>query len=438
MLPALSGCSALDGLFGKSTPAPMERLALQSDYLGSIVADDPQAVDIARRILSDGGAAADAATGLALTLSVTLPSRAGLDGGGVCLVRDAKTGQVDALDFVPTDVAGTAPVPHLVRAMAAIQARYGKLRWAQTVGPVEKLASLGIVVTGQLLADLAAAGIAAVGPGGQPLKVGDILPQRAVAETLGLLRTNGPNDLYTGQLAGQLVTSGMDGQQLAQYAPRWATPLDRPIGTEKLFFAPGYGGSLAVNAWDNLVKTKSDKPANDDARFALARQAIAGALAGPLDVARATTGFIVTDKDGGAVSCAIGMGKLFGTGAILEPLGIYAATPFDAETQAALAPLLSGSGRSNQFSGAVVGAGSTAAPADAATAAYIGLVDNRSIAIATAAPRSRGELDGAGLAAARVHGVVCGSGLPLHPETCLAARDSRGTGFSLNADKLAR
>ncbi len=89
--------------------------SITTTYYGAVAGDDAQAVDVGRRILINGGNAADAAAAMGLTLTVTLPSRAGLDGGGLCLVHEEGASSVEEIDFLPPPAPAnaTAQIPGL-------------------------------------------------------------------------------------------------------------------------------------------------------------------------------------------------------------------------------------------------------------------------------------------------------------------------------------
>src|SRR5260370_24715454 len=79
---ALAGCGG-SGVLPK-LDTPRIRLA------GYAIGDEPRAVKIAQDMLVQGGTVADAGVALALALTVTLPSRASLGGGGACLIRNGR------------------------------------------------------------------------------------------------------------------------------------------------------------------------------------------------------------------------------------------------------------------------------------------------------------------------------------------------------------
>ncbi|WP_460019424.1 gamma-glutamyltransferase [Magnetospira thiophila] len=243
-------------------------------YLGGVAADEPRAALVGRDVLSAGGSAADAATAVYFALSVTLPSSAGLGAGGVCLTHDRKTGKAETLEFLPRAASGTGTlntsVPVGLRGFFALQARYGKLQWAQVVAPAEQLARLGNQVSRALAADLSEDGQELIADkeaarvfaldSGKPTGEGEFIVQRDLAATLANIRSHGPGDFYVGRTARDLVAavSALGGNltlaDLDDSLPQWRQPLNVEFGNKTVHFPPppSIAGGVAAQMWGQL------------------------------------------------------------------------------------------------------------------------------------------------------------------------------------------
>ena len=513
-----------------TTPSqPLGTVGHIQGYLGDIAADDPEAVEVARQVLSAGGTATDAAVALDFTLAVTLPSRASLGSGGICIAYDNASQKLDVLDFTPkasSQGAGqsTAPIaiPGDPRAMFALHSKYGRLQWEQLLGPAEKLARSGVVVSKGLGHDLSlASGLLAKDPesmrifahkGGGLLHDGETLTQADLGVLIGRLRQAGPGDMYDGMLApavarryaeaGDATGSSISADDLRDYQPDWKEPVAVAFGDTTLNFAPppSAAGVVAAEIWLMLAgdQYKSAKDAERAHLFAeasmrafadraswfadgggaaadvktLASEAHAKELMASFSATQhtpagdlkpppvampenpAATSFVVVDREGSAVACALTMNNLFGLGRVVRGTGIVAAmAPTKGSGASALSPMLAIDAKDGQLKFAAGAAGGAAAPAALAAVALDALARDRPLREAIAAKRlfdagapdvliyekdsaaetvcaltalkyKTFEIGSLGL----VNAVSCPDGLPKEPKSCAAATDPRGFG----------
>jgi len=248
---------------GSSEPALQKgAVGFVSDFLGATVADEPRAALVGRDILSSGGTAADAVSAMYFTMAVTLPSRAGLGGGGMCVAFDQESGKTEALDFtalapssIPAGADRPSAVPANPRGFFALQARHGKLLWRQVITPAENFARFGHPASRAFARDLAAIGTAVLAdPGAQVMYgsktgggvagEGEKLEQLDLAATLGMLRARGVGPFYTGPFASHFVEStlraggSLSVEALRDFRPRWRDTVRVEVGNEIAHFAP--------------------------------------------------------------------------------------------------------------------------------------------------------------------------------------------------------
>ena len=231
-------------------------------FLGGVVADEPRAALVGRDILSSGGSAADAVSAMYFTMAVTLPSRAGLGGGGMCVAFDQASGATEVLDFtarapsvMPAGADRPSAVPANPRGFFALQARHGKLLWRQVITPAENYARFGHPTSRAFARDLAAIGPAVlVDPGARAMYAsrtgagvaseGEKIEQLDLAATLGMLRARGVGPFYTGPFASNFVDGvlhaggSLSVEELRAFTPKWRKTVRVEVGNEVAHFAP--------------------------------------------------------------------------------------------------------------------------------------------------------------------------------------------------------
>lgn len=448
--------SSLTG--GSSGPAPGQP-GYVAGFLGGVAVDEPRAALVGREVLSAGGTAADAAVAIGFTLAVTLPSRAGLGGGGACLAyapdRKSPNGGVpEAVIFTPVAPASPgenadrpAAVPMLARGLYLLHARYGSRPFETLVVPAEEMARFGTAVSrvlsrdltevsGPLLADPAAAAV--FSRGGKVLTEGQTLLQPDLAGTMTQIRVAGVGDLYLGALAKRIAdgSSSIGGPitmaDLRTALPKLAPPLIVSDRNDQVAFLPppADGGLAAEVAFRSLQANGADfAGATARALAAAARWRQGGTsaeqtltatseTAGSLPPLPASTSFATLDKDGNAVVCALTMDNLFGTGRILPGIGFLAAASPASVPAPLLAAGLAWNNHINAFRAEAAGSGQAGAP----MAVAVGLLNALRTGQAMTAPVPD---------PGRANVIVCGDYLPGDKSTCHWATDPREPGLAL-------
>ncbi|WP_247888863.1 gamma-glutamyltransferase [Azospirillum brasilense] len=347
-----------------------------------VAADEPRAAEIGRDIIAQGGKAGDAATAMAMAMAVTLPSRVGMTGGGVCVVFDAAKKETRTLDFLPRPAgAGGGALPGFLRGVYALQASTGAMRWEQAVVPAEQLAR-STPVSRALARDLAdsASRLSADPearrvflPTGAPLAEGAALSQPELAATLSQVRRSGIAAMYGGPLGGAVAqTAAIDPAAVRGFQPRWTGTAAIPLGIVSMHFAQlpeTNNGNALTAAWNAAAGLPSDQRA---ARVAQALGATGSGASAP------GAGLVVIDHEENGVACSFTMGAPFGNGRMVPGTGLLAARGVDGAGFGAPGLLTNAIVGRTQFAGAASAAGNdgpAAASAALLTAALPAALD---------------------------------------------------------------
>ena len=228
VLIASSGCATT------STSAPTSP--------GMVSAADPRAAAAGVEILRAGGSAADAALATLVALTVVEPQSSGIGGGGFLVYEDGdgSPASYDGRETAPMAATGTwffkggqpmpvrdaipggksVGVPGNIRLMALAHRDQSRLPWARLFEPAIRLARDGFAITPRLhralgrYRETGALSLEAralfYGPGGDPLPVGTLVRNRALAAFLERLAALGPDSFYVGPNA-QAIAAAVNG-----------------------------------------------------------------------------------------------------------------------------------------------------------------------------------------------------------------------------------
>ncbi len=460
----LAACQSAQEFFGGSSGPPAGSEGFVRGFLGGVATEEPSATAAARAVLSAGGTAADAAAAAGFMLTVTLPSRAGLGGGGACVVYHPRREAPEAVIFMPGERQGgtgaadrPAAVPLMARGLFALTTRMqGSRPFEELIAPAEQLARFGAPVSRALAADLAVVRTALIAdpnartvfgrPDGSPLQVGDRFTNTALGGTLTTLRSQGVGDMHQGAFARRLVelVPLAGGGDLSLAELRAALPAVGPAllrdarGGDRVGFLPVDGGLAAAAGFAALGAGQTAQQAQDRALAvaAAARGGRGGNAEGLLAQADlppgsfpalpASTAVTVFDRQGGAVACVFTMNNLFGTGRMAPGTGmLLAAAPGLGAVQPPLVSAAIGwNPNLRAFRMAVAGSGQQAAPM--AVAGPLAAQMLRGVSPGDAVVANSPEPGRAQLAA-------CPRYLPGRPQECLTVSDPRGLGVALGA-----
>jgi gamma-glutamyltranspeptidase/glutathione hydrolase len=192
----------------------------------------PLATEAGKAVLAAGGNAVDAAVAVSLALSVVEPWSSGLGGGGFAVVHiGGETFTLDMREVAPraatsdmfladgkvtagesVDSARAAAIPGLVRGLALLHRRKGRLPFPQVVAPAIGLARDGFPASVRLCDNLAGQVSRMQGdarrifmPNGRVPEVGERFVQAELGVTLQRIADSYGEDFYVGETAKALV-----------------------------------------------------------------------------------------------------------------------------------------------------------------------------------------------------------------------------------------
>jgi gamma-glutamyltranspeptidase/glutathione hydrolase len=258
-------------------------------FAGLVAGTEPRAVTVGRDVLGNGGTAADAAAAMYFVLTVAMPSRVGLGGGGVCIAftsgdsKDRPPG-AEVYEFLPQVSSMGGMLPRGIRAMAGLHARHGIMSWGEVVAPGEGLARFGHPVSRAFARDIAAAsGLIGRSPALQRLlanragnlaREGDYIVQEELSGVLSGIRQQGAGYFHIGTFARRFAEAStaagnpLLAEELRESLPSVVAPIRIARRSDYAYFAPPpvAGGLSTAQLWRILSDVTDFKGATAEAQ----------------------------------------------------------------------------------------------------------------------------------------------------------------------------
>ena len=200
-------------------------------------AANPLAAEAGRAMLRQGGSAIDAAIAMQAVLTLVEPQSSGIGGGALIVLWDGKavrtfdgreTAPAGATEklflksdgtpmaFTPAQIGGrSVGTPGVLRALELAHRKHGRLPWAKLFEPAIKLAEQGFAISPRLHLLITSDSSMRSSPDmvayflnadGSPKAAGTFLKNPALAAVLKRIANEGPDALYKGAIAQEIVT----------------------------------------------------------------------------------------------------------------------------------------------------------------------------------------------------------------------------------------
>ena len=249
-------CKTSPEIVVSPSPPPEQGLVVEN---AMVVSAREEASRIGVEIMKQGGNAFDAMVATEMALAVVYPYAGNLGGGGFMVYRlsNGETGALDYREKAPIQAhrnmfldslgepdrqkswfGGLAVgVPGTVAGIFAAHERFGSMPIEKILAPVIDLATKGFVVTEKQAASLERHREEIIRFNGDAVlfarkyQPGDTIKNKALAETLGRLASQGREEFYSGKTAEELTAflqengSIITAEDLATYEAQWREPV---------------------------------------------------------------------------------------------------------------------------------------------------------------------------------------------------------------------